>query len=391
MQITKIIYFIESPFNRRDYERLGVEVFIENDFEVYVWDFTPFLNPERHRRIKVSDPITYEKYRLFLTKKEALSSILKESQGSFVINAIRYEPKSYFVYKALSKNRTPYSVDMANALPSISQKPQPVDILSKILRVTPRKLISNILSRIPHRCLGIRSACFILAGGEQSSKYYKYPVGPSTETLWLHTLDYDIYLKEGSKLGQTKKNMGVFLDSYLPFHPDYVGQQLSNPTTPEGYYPSLCNFFDFLEENYSVCINIAAHPRSKYEEHPDYFGGRPVIRGKTVQIVKESEFVIAHSSTALNFAVLFGKPVIFITTKELQQGFCEGLFIKLMASWFGKLPINVDNSIEIDWDKELTVDDEAYSKYKNCYIKKNGSEELPFWQMVSNKIKTLNV
>lgn len=390
MQITKILYFIESPFDRRDYERLGVEVFIKNGFEVYVWDFSPLLNPEICH-IKVSDPITYEKYRRFLTKKEALSSILKESQGSFVVNRLRYGPSSFFVYKALSKNRTPYSVPMSNAVPSIAQKPQSADVLKKILRVTPRKLINYVFWRIPHRCLGVRSACFNLAGGELSTKY-PYPVGSSTETLWLHTMDYDIYLRECHKLVQTKKNLGVFLDEYFPFHRDYLmPENIPKPATSEKYYPSLCNFFDFLEENYGVCINIAAHPRSKYEEYPDYFGGRRVIRGKTAQMVKESEFVIAHSSTSLNFAVLFGKPVIFITTKELQQSSYQGPFIKLMASWFGKLPINIDNPIEIDWDKELTVDKKAYSKYKNCYIKKNGSEELPFWQVVSNQIKALKV
>ena len=105
-------------------------------------------------------------------------------------------------------------------------------------------------------------------------------------------------------------------------------------------------------------------------------------------MIRESEFVIAHSSTSPNFAVLFGKPVIFVTTNKLEQSSQEP-FITEMASWFGKQPINIDSPTEIDWDKELTVDKEAYSKYKNSYIKKNGSEELPFWQVVSNKIRGL--
>ena len=135
---------------------------------------------------------------------------------------------------------------MSNALPSIIQKLQPIDILKKILRATLNKLINYVFVRIPHRYLGIKSACFNLAGGEQSI-HYRYPVGPNTETLWLHTLDYDIYLKERNKLVQTKKNMGVFLDSYLPFHPDFIRQQVPAPITPEEYYPLLCGFFDFVD------------------------------------------------------------------------------------------------------------------------------------------------
>jgi len=385
----KIIYFIESPFNQRDYERFGIETFIQDGFDVFVWDFTPFLHPEVYRKVKVPDPISYEKYRQFLTKKEAIFAIRKEPINVFVVCTVAYAFNSFPIFRALSKNRIQYCVMMSNALPSITQKTQLINVLKKILRVTPKKLINYVFIRIPHRHLGVADACFNLAGGELSTKY-KFPVGPKTEILWLHTLDYDIYLKECNKLVQTKKNIGVFLDSYLPFHSDFVHQQVSPPTTPEEYYPVLCRFFDFVKDNYDVRINIAAHPRSKYEDHPDYFGGRSVVRGKTIHMVRESEFVIAHASNALNFAILFGKPVVFITTNKLQQS-SQGPFIKLMASWFSKQPINIDNPIEIDWDKELTIDKEAYSKYKNCYIKKNGSENIPFWQAVSNRIKTLDV
>jgi hypothetical protein len=324
-----------------------------------------------------------------LTKQEAVSAILKELHGSFVVSLIGYNLKSFPVFRALSKNRIPYSVFMANALPSVAQKKlQPIDVLRKILRATPGKIIKSVSIRIPYKYLGIKSACFNFAGGEHST-YCKYPVGPKTETLWLHTLDYDIYLQEINYSVLSNKDTCVFLDEYIPFHPDYIHMQVSPPATPEEYYPILCRFFDCLEDNHGIHINIAAHPRSIYEELPDYFGGRSVIIGKTVQMIRESGFVVAHSSTALNFAVLFRKPVVFITTNQLQQS-SLGEFKKLMASWFGKLPINIDNPVAIDWDKELTVDEKAYSKYKNCY-KKNGSEDIPFWKAVSKRIKSFDV
>jgi len=49
-EITKIIYFTGSPFNWRDYERFGVDTFILDGFEVYVWDFTPFVHAEVHKK-----------------------------------------------------------------------------------------------------------------------------------------------------------------------------------------------------------------------------------------------------------------------------------------------------------------------------------------------------
>jgi hypothetical protein len=238
--------------------------------------------------------------------------------------------------------------------------------------------------------LGIRPATIILAGGAMSIDFnYRYPVSKKTEILWLHTTDYDKYLMERKTPVQSDRSMGVFLDEYLPFHPDFIHLGLSYPSTPEEYYPHLCKFFDLIEREYNVHIVIAAHPKSNYEKHPDYFAGRPVIRGKTVELVQKSGFTIGHMSTSINFAVLFHKPVIFITSNKLQRSFI-GPYIELMASQLGKKTINVTNPTLINWDKELSINEKAYMNYMHSYIKRDISEELPFWQIFANHIKNFN-
>ena len=67
-KITKIIYLIGSPFNQRDYERYGVETFIQNGFDVFVWDFTPFLHPQVDRLVIPPDPIEYKNFMRFNSK-----------------------------------------------------------------------------------------------------------------------------------------------------------------------------------------------------------------------------------------------------------------------------------------------------------------------------------
>ena len=69
-KISKIIFLIEYPFNQRDYEKFGIDIFIQDGFDVYIWDFTPFLYPEVNQRVNVSDPIAYEKIRQFMKKKK---------------------------------------------------------------------------------------------------------------------------------------------------------------------------------------------------------------------------------------------------------------------------------------------------------------------------------
>ncbi|MBC8393738.1 MAG: hypothetical protein H8E17_14370 [Deltaproteobacteria bacterium] len=223
-------------------------------------------------------------------------------------------------------------------------------------------------------------------GGEFSLA--QFPVDNKTEFIWSHYFDYDVYLEQLQKPVKTDKAMGVFLDNYLPFHPDAINDPI---IVQEEYYPLLCSFFDYIEHNYGVHIVIAAHPRSKYENHQNCFGGRPVIRGKTSQLVRQAGFVMLHSSASFAFAVLFRKPAIFVTTDRLRQGRAGqiiGTLIDFMASTFGKSPINLNDTFEIDWGKELMIDEEAYRNYKNKYIKKENTEDLPLWQVFANHLKS---
>jgi len=41
--IKKVIFLVEAPFNQRDFKRFGIETLMQAGFDVWVWDFTPFL------------------------------------------------------------------------------------------------------------------------------------------------------------------------------------------------------------------------------------------------------------------------------------------------------------------------------------------------------------
>jgi len=181
--------------------------------------------------------------------------------------------------------------------------------------------------------------------------------------------------------------MGVFLDQYFPFHPDTFG--LAKPLfPPEEYYPQIRRFFDHLEKTYGVHMVIAAHPRSQYETKDNFYGNRPVIRGRTAELVRESSFVVLTDSASINYAVLFEKPMIFITTDLLQE-FRQGL-TEYMADLFDKKVLNIDRSYELDWNGDLIVNERLYEEYRNRYIKKSGTDDTPAWQVFADYIKEQN-
>ena len=97
--------------------------------------------------------------------------------------------------------------------------------------------------------------------------------------------------------------------------------------------------------------------------------------------------MVGHNSTSLQLAILFNKPVIFLTTNELKLNNI-GAHISVMASMFGKKEINIDNDLsDMDWQKELFVDEAKYSEYRKKYIKMDGSPEKQSWDIVIDHIE----
>ncbi|MEA1984938.1 MAG: hypothetical protein U9N13_04735 [Euryarchaeota archaeon] len=389
--ISTIVFFTDSPFNQRDYERFGIDLLMKNGFSVEVWDFTPFLHPAVYQEISTNNPIeNWEKYHLFFAWTDVRSAISKISQSSIVVCMLGYQLKTFGIYRIISKFKVPYCVFTANALPVIPNKNTPVNLYNRFKKATFVQIFTKLFSQIPYKYLGIRSANFNLAGGTLSTKSYRYPVGKRTKTIWAHSLDYDRYLKECQYPIKDHSNIGVFLDQYLPFHHDFIHMGISHPCTPKEYYPHLCDYFVHIEKKYATQIVIAAHPSSDYEGKGKFFGKRLVIKGKTLELIRKSKFVISHYSTSINFAVLFHKPIIFLTTNQLQDSFV-GHHIDSMASMFGKEPINIDQIIEIDWKNELSIDEQKYESYKSSYIKIEGSKDVFFWQLFADYIKKHNV
>ena len=201
--------------------------------------------------------------------------------------------------------------------------------------------------------------------------------------------DYDIYLQEKNddEIECQTSNVAVFFDEYGPFHPDYVLENIEPCTKPETYYPLLCEFFDYIEENLDLRVVVAAHPRSRYEKHPDYFQNRELVYGKTAQLTKDCRLVLLHCSTAINFAVLFNKPILFIITDDLKKKYESQ--IQAMRRYLGAPLVDLDASFEFDMKTVYSINKEAYLRYKTDFIKEPYTPEKKFWEIVIDQIKDL--
>lgn len=370
--INKIIFFIATPFNKRDEERFGVEELQENGFGVEVWDFTPVLNPLRFKRHVPVDKTDFEKCYVFQSRKDIVAAISAVDDTCLVFNLVNYGFESYLIYRAMAKRGLAYCL-YSYAFP-IFELAKERELYTRLRNFSIRKLLEHLFFRVPSWFLGVRPADIMVAAGGDFCPPGK-PINGKTKILWTHNYDYEIYLRESQKPAEPDSSMVVFLDQYFPTNPD---SNLEFVIPLEEYYLLMRGFFDHMEKKYGIHVVVAAHPRSNYDAHPDYFGKRSIVFGKTAELVRKARFVILHDSASINYAVLFKKPLIFITTNRLQE-LRKGL-IDYIAAMFGKRPLNLNDTFEVDLDRELAVDEAAYKKHKSVYIKKIGAPDIPTWQ-----------
>ncbi len=218
-----------------------------------------------------------------------------------------------------------------------------------------------------------------------------YYISDKTTVINTHSMDYDRYLEmDPSKPAYLDKlsKYCVFIDEYFPFHPDYVVAGVKPPCTENKYYPSLNKFFDYVEKKFNLPVIIAAHQRADYNSHPKAYPYRTIISGQTNYLVRDAEFVIMHSSTAISYAALFKKAILFITTDELKEN-NDGLYddaICTFARFFGKAPINTDGDYS-SLCEIPAIDEKLYDKYINDYIKVKGTPKKKIWEIFIDEIE----
>lgn len=382
MKNIRIVFLLHAPFNKRDFERYGIRLLQNEQFEVEAWDFTPFLFPKVFKNYIPSDACNFNGLKVFKEKREALESLKKLDKCDVVIPMLGTDYNSYKVFKILSQKNIFYGFSLQTMVPTAVKQ---MSVVDKIIKIA-GSLASIVYSKIPKNLIGIKNPNFILVGGEKSIGGTRYK--KKTEIIWTHALDYDLYLQPNDQVdtGCIREPYIVFIDEYYPFHMDYLYFKTPPKINPNEYYSKLVSFFSFIEQIENCKVVVAAHPHSKYENHPDYFQNRVIIKGRTIDLVKHSKFVIMHSSTSINFAVLFKKPVLFIKMNLIEKWF--GPSIDLMASFFEKKAICLDNIIDkSDIRMKLEINTECYDRYKEAYIKRINTPEKKSWLIFSDYLK----
>ena len=84
-----VVYLITSPFSKRDYDRFGIQRWLDRGWEVKVFDFTKFLKPEFWNFVDGTTlSIGFKGLNIFEDEYSALSSIRQLKAGAVGVDMI---------------------------------------------------------------------------------------------------------------------------------------------------------------------------------------------------------------------------------------------------------------------------------------------------------------
>ena len=386
-----------SPITQHIYEYFEGDLLKNNGFNLTFYDLSPIIHPALYEGGTIREDYKGNNKQVIFNKKNILKLLSSLKEDSFVLFALTYNNGSCDFYRAISKSKAFYAIDVDVAIPTFDEGDIYVDtFFRRIKKITIPKLIRYVKENVKPALIKrlSRPPDFVIAGGESSIKHMPngHLVGKTTEILWTHTSDYNNYLEYSEKTGQKKyKPTAVFLCGSAPmFLRDNLADGIHCPLTIDVYYPCLCRFFDRIESELSLTVEIAGHPGAAHSKNPDYFGGRLTQQGKTMEMIARSKLILSHGSAACNYAVIFNKPTIqFITDQFLIEASRDTDHLEVFANWLGTELINIDESLDRDWEGYLEINQKAYENYKQHFIKKNASEKLNSWQIVANRVKKI--
>ena len=382
----QVVYLINSPLSSRDFDRFGIQKWISRGWNVKVFDITKFIKPEFWMYVNgIQLSVDFDGLTIFDNIDEVLS-ILKSLENRVVfIDMIDFSNIEHKIrVSAFRRGVLIRRESQTIPVPFSYYKAEVIWKLPKLIK-QPGILIAKIIKRIrikrytPNYRVVAGTISMVGINDKESS------------IIKAHNLDYDFFIQEEEIDLSQNDSYILFLDQHGGYHSDFVHDNVKQYVTPNNYYPAIDSGLSRMAESLGLNVKVAEHPRSFYKANQIKYK-HPMIKGNTFKLIRKAEVVVAHDSTALNWAIVMKKPIIFATTDEIQNtptSAEHANFINNWAATLGKNVVNMDQISKINnWDPYLDVDEKIYEKYINTYITQIEKQKTMYWDVVIDRIES---
>jgi hypothetical protein len=387
--VEKVVYLSYQPLTPKFFKDFYIQNCIDKNIVVEYWDMTQLFYPQLKFGNTLNSDIvipvnSYKDFKLRLSNVDITKTL-------FTIH-INYRYNVIRLFILLTKFNCKLVFFGRGASPILPKKMRS-KLKEVILNFDSKRFAMGIGSRFAKllKYLKIVKTYDIIfnAGSEGynvlgAGNFYDYE---SANIVEINYYDYDLYLASANEKRLIESDYCVFLDQYLPHHPDFEIVNLKTIDENE-YFPQLNKYFDYIEKKYNLKVVIAAHPKALKYKSENPFNNRLIVYSQTCLLVRDAEFVMTSNSTSLSFALFYKKPLVFITSVAQKKKMCLHFeFTNYLATILNCTVILFDNFN--DYTIIKTVDQQKYDDYKYKYLTSKISEKSPSNEIFISSIQQL--
>jgi hypothetical protein len=374
----QILFLVEIHFSRWHWHRLGINTLKERGVDVKILDLTKWIVPKYYENYKLKIYNCPE--RIEIDGIDSLNSALHACNADLIIafdnlgfnsTTSQIRQKIYSEMKALR-----CVLDLSNLPAKYNFFDRFKDLKSRTR--LPLRTINRIRRYFEEKKMGPPDLAML--SGELS---VTGPFARATHKILCHSLDYDEFLAV-NKIEINDSEItpyAVYLDENIVSGPDLEHCGFKPTTTSSKFYPRINQFFSAIEATIGMPVVIAAHPKANYHLHPNVFGGRDIVLGNTAELVRSSQLVLGHASASLNFPMLWRKPILIMTSDDIENSRLS-CYVKARASIIMKKTFNIDRK---SWDLNpkyiMSVNNNCYGDYVKKYIKISEESNKSSWEI----------
>ena len=357
----RIIIIDHEPLSIRRKAIFHIDDLIRYGFDAEHWDMSQYFHPG----MIIPDTLdtSYSRQLKDLQEFEDQLRQVDIPKTLFIVETFdQWSNRKFFRmlsrYQCYTIKLELYSTATLNGLP----------ILQMIRTTPPVRLAKGILHRF-------QSFSYTLYKHIHSIHNYQYYIRSGCKQaadLYINHPDWEQYITAREHPCVPNRKYAVFLDEYFPLHPDLKYLLKLAPTAAQTYYSRLNHFFTQVEQDYDLQVIIAAHPKSNYPSGT--FGDRSIQKYQTVNLVRDAELVLMHSSASFAFALMFDKPIILFTTDSYTRSKPQYQHL-LRLSRFAQLPI-------------IDIDRQGIAKWESHHIPTATRQQYIYDYLTSPDIET---
>ena len=393
--MNKIAFFVRNKVTNNEKENWGLNFFIKKRFKIKIFNIAAIVRPNYFKKYLPSNRIKFPKEKVLKNKSEIFETIKNLDKDTFVFTLLNKENEENFIKSELNKRKIKYCYILRDDMP-LRGKPaiDKIFLSIKYPFAALKKLVQIIKDYNNKNKSYQNQPNFIFCTGSKLYNDCKKKF-INSEIVKIPSYNYDKYLLASKKklnLFKKVKDYAVYLDKGYS-HPDQYDYKSWFPPEKPDYsidsteekFESLNNFFSEFIRVTNLDLKIAAHPKSIYDKKFIKFG--KIYFNKTLELISKCKIVLLHRSTALYFAVLLKKPLLFLTDDNYP--YLDKTWINDIAMYFKKTPLNMskDNFNKALFNKELQVNKKIYHIFKKEFISDIQNIGKTSYEIIYNKIK----